>query len=80
MARVADFDKAVPLPPGLTITAIRKSVGYVEKELSELVDIYYERPTFSVPWWESTGHAPWIRSVCMSGAAIGMLPSSGSRI
>ena len=43
MARAADFDKTVPLPPGLTLPAIRKSIEYIEKELSELVDIYYEQ-------------------------------------
>lgn len=43
MARPADFDKTVPLPPGLTLAAIRKSTEYIEKELSELIDIYYEQ-------------------------------------
>lgn len=43
MARGADCDKAVPLPPGLTLAAIRKSIEYIEKELSELVDIYFEQ-------------------------------------
>ena len=43
MARAADFDKTVPLPPGLRIAAIRKSIEYIEKELAELVDIYYEQ-------------------------------------
>jgi hypothetical protein len=43
MTRAADFDKSVPLPPGLTISAIRKSVDYIERELSELIDIYEEQ-------------------------------------
>ena len=43
MSRVDDFDASVPLPPGLTISAIRKSVEYIEKELAELVDIYHEQ-------------------------------------
>jgi hypothetical protein len=43
MARGADFDKTVPLPPGLTLTAIKKSIEYIEKELSKLVDIYHEQ-------------------------------------
>jgi hypothetical protein len=43
MTRVADFDSSVPLPPGLTISAIRKSVDYIEKELAGLVDIYHEQ-------------------------------------
>jgi hypothetical protein len=43
MIRVADFDSSVSLPPGLTLSAIRKSVDYIERELAELVDIYYEQ-------------------------------------
>ena len=43
MARVTDFRKDVPLPPGLTIPALRKSIEYIERELAELVDIYYEQ-------------------------------------
>ena len=43
MARASDFDRTVPLPPGLTIPAIRKSVEYIEKELAELIDIYHEQ-------------------------------------
>ncbi len=43
MARGADFERTVPLPPGLSLTAIRRSIEYIEKELAELVDIYYEQ-------------------------------------
>lgn len=43
MARAADFHPDVPLPPGLTVTAIRKSIEYIESELAELVDIYHEQ-------------------------------------
>ncbi len=43
MARAADFNKSVALPPGLTISAIRKPTEYIEKELSQLVDIYHEQ-------------------------------------
>jgi hypothetical protein len=43
MARAADFNQTVPLPPGLTITAIRKSIEYIENELAELIDIYHEQ-------------------------------------
>jgi len=31
------------MPPGLTVTAIRKAVEYVERDLSDLVEIYYEQ-------------------------------------
>jgi hypothetical protein len=43
MVRKDDFDDAVPLPPGLTVTAIRKAVEYIERELADLVEIYYEQ-------------------------------------
>jgi hypothetical protein len=38
-----DFDATVPLPPGLTVAAVRRAVEYIERELAELVDIYYEQ-------------------------------------
>ncbi len=47
MARTADFNNSVPLPPGLTIPAIRKSIEYIEKELSQLIDIYQEQANVS---------------------------------
>jgi hypothetical protein len=37
------FDKAVPLPPGLTAIAVKKAIAYVERGLAELVDLYYEQ-------------------------------------
>ena len=43
MVRRSDFDESVPLPPGLTVTAIRKAIEYVERELADLVDIYFEQ-------------------------------------
>ncbi len=43
MARAADYHKSVPLPSGLTLTAIRRSVDYIERELAELIDIYSEQ-------------------------------------
>ena len=43
MARPEDFDPTVPLPPGLTVTAVRRAVEYIERELADLVDIYYEQ-------------------------------------
>jgi hypothetical protein len=39
----AGFDRSVPLPAGLTIAAIRKTIEYVERELADLVDLYYEQ-------------------------------------
>ncbi len=38
-----DFDPSIALPPGLEIAQIRRSVEYVEREASDLVDIYYEQ-------------------------------------
>ncbi len=43
MAKQTDFDPSVALPPGLEIAAIRRAIEYIEKELAELVDIYYEQ-------------------------------------
>ena len=43
MARAEWFDASVTLPSGLTRSAIGRSVEYIERELSGLVDIYYEQ-------------------------------------
>jgi len=43
MVRKDDFGKSVPLPPGLTIAAIRKAIEYVERELLDLIDLYVEQ-------------------------------------
>ena len=43
MARKDDFNAAVPLPPGLEIGAFRRAIDYIEKELAELVEIYFEQ-------------------------------------
>lgn len=43
MDRSEWFDSSVPLPPGLTLAAIRRASEYIERELAELVDIYYEQ-------------------------------------
>ena len=37
------FDSTVPLPQGLTLAAIRRAIEYIERELAELVEIYYEQ-------------------------------------
>jgi hypothetical protein len=43
MARKEDFNRKVPLPSGLTITAIQKAIDYIEKGLADLVEIYFEQ-------------------------------------
>jgi hypothetical protein len=43
MARKEDFNRKVPLPSGLTTTAIQKAIDYIEKELADLVEIYLEQ-------------------------------------
>jgi|GEM_PF-372453 hypothetical protein len=43
MAENSDFDKSVPLPSGLTITAIKKAIEYIERELADLVEVYFEQ-------------------------------------
>ena len=43
MVQAADFDPAVPLPAGLDISAIRRAIEYIEKELGDLVELYFEQ-------------------------------------
>jgi hypothetical protein len=43
VARIEDFDARVPLPPGLSIGALRRAIDYVEQRLADLVEIYYEQ-------------------------------------
>ncbi|MFQ5865118.1 MAG: hypothetical protein ACE5IW_07815 [bacterium] len=43
MARKNDFNSTVSLPSGLTITSIRKTIDYIERELAELVELYFEQ-------------------------------------
>jgi hypothetical protein len=43
MARKDDFNPSVPLPPGLDTTAIRRAIDYIERELADLVELYYEQ-------------------------------------
>lgn len=38
-----DFNSSVPLPAGLEIGAIRRAIDYMERELAELAEIYYEQ-------------------------------------
>jgi hypothetical protein len=33
----------VELPPGLSVAAIRKAIDYIEQELSDLVELYFEQ-------------------------------------
>jgi hypothetical protein len=43
MVRNGDFNPSAPLPPGLTVTAVRKAAEYVERELADLVELYFEQ-------------------------------------
>ncbi|MCI0355262.1 MAG: hypothetical protein L0099_09530 [Acidobacteria bacterium] len=44
MARNGDFEEAVPLPPGFGgVAVIRRAIAYMERELADFVDIYYEQ-------------------------------------
>ncbi len=38
-----DFKSSVPLPLGLEIAAIRRAIEYIERELSDWVELYYEQ-------------------------------------
>jgi len=43
MVRKADFNPDIPLPPGLTTIAIQKAIDFIEKELTDLIEIYLEQ-------------------------------------
>ena len=43
MARKDHFNRKVPLPSGLTTTAIQKAVDDIEKGLADLIEIYLEQ-------------------------------------
>lgn len=43
MARARDFDRSVSLPPGLEISALRRAIEYVERQLAEFIDVYFEQ-------------------------------------
>ena len=43
IVRSVSLDKDVPLPPGLTVAAVKKAIAYVERELSDQVDWYFKR-------------------------------------
>ncbi len=43
MARSNDFNTDVALPPSLTVGAVHKSIDYIERELADLVEIYFEQ-------------------------------------
>lgn len=43
MVQKDDFNRNVPLPPGLTIAAVRHAIEYVERELADLIDVYFEQ-------------------------------------
>jgi hypothetical protein len=37
------FDRAVPLPPGLTIAHISAAIEFVEEKAEELIELYFEQ-------------------------------------
>ena len=37
------FDRAVPLPAELKVGHIRKAIEYIERETTELVEVYFEQ-------------------------------------
>jgi len=40
---VDGFDRAVPLPPGLTVAHLRNAIEFVEEKAEELLDLYFEQ-------------------------------------
>jgi hypothetical protein len=43
MVKSGDFNGDVRLPPGLSVPSIRKAIEYIERELAEWVDLYFEQ-------------------------------------
>ncbi len=43
MVKSDDFDTTVPLPAGLEISAVRRAIDYIEKELGEFIELYFEQ-------------------------------------
>jgi hypothetical protein len=43
MARKDDFNPSVPLPLGLDVAAIRRAIDYIERELADLINLYFEQ-------------------------------------
>ncbi len=43
MARKDFFNDGVPLPSGLNISALRRAIDFIERDLADFVDIYYEQ-------------------------------------
>src|SRR5258707_8909674 len=43
MARKEFFNTSVPLPKGLTTSALGRAIDYIERDLAEFVDIYHEQ-------------------------------------
>jgi hypothetical protein len=43
MPRSEDFDRSVALPAGLEPSAIRHAIKFIEKELGDLVELYFEQ-------------------------------------
>ena len=43
MAQEEGLNRSVELPPGMEIGSIRRAIDYMERELSDLVEIYYEQ-------------------------------------
>jgi len=37
------FDRDVPLPPNLNVSHLRKAIGYIEREATELLEVYFEQ-------------------------------------
>ncbi len=38
-----EFNRSVPLPPGLTVVHIRNAIDFVEEKAEELIDLYFEQ-------------------------------------
>ena len=70
MVRVEDFDPSVALPRGLTASAIRKAVEYIERELTDLIDIYHEQANVFIVEARVENAEGWLRPGMEAAAKI----------
>lgn len=75
------FDETVPLPPGFGgVPAIRRAIEYMERELADLVEIYYEQANVFSALVGISEPKPSIRSATGKRTDTRILPSKDSQI
>ena len=79
MARNEDFNRSVALPPGPTVVAIRKAIEYIERDLADLVEIYFEQANVFSALVSIFGTKALTRTASTRRAATWTLRSSASQ-